>query len=146
MNVAVDGREARLDLRLVPAALTGWAVTAAGVLWSTVGVIAVLATAIVAAGAAAWWGTRPRRCDSGARMTASSAAAILFVGLSFGIAVLLRVEQVSRHPLDERNGDTVRVVVTPSESPRSVAGGRMMFRGSVPVSYTHLTLPTNREV
>ncbi len=133
MSVAVDGLEPRLDLRLVPAALTGWAVTAAGVLWSTVGVVVVLATVVVAAGAAAWWGSRPHRGDSGARMTASGAAAILLVGSSFGIAVLLRVEQASSHPLTERDGDIARVVVTPSESPRSVAGGRMMFRGSVQV-------------
>ena len=38
---AVDGREAHLDLRLVPAALTSWAVTAAGILWSISGVVGV---------------------------------------------------------------------------------------------------------
>ena len=36
---AVDGREVHLDLRLVPAALTSWAVTAAGILWSISGVV-----------------------------------------------------------------------------------------------------------
>ena len=41
------GREVHLDLRLVPAALTSWGVTAAGILWSVSGV-AVLLTAAVA--------------------------------------------------------------------------------------------------
>ena len=46
---AVDGREVHLDLRLVPAALTSWAVTAAGILWSIGGVVVVLVVAIAAA-------------------------------------------------------------------------------------------------
>ena len=35
----MDGREVHLDLRLVPAALTSWAVTAAGILWSIGGIV-----------------------------------------------------------------------------------------------------------
>ena len=34
--------ESRLDLRLVPAALTSWAVTAAGILWQVGGSVAAL--------------------------------------------------------------------------------------------------------
>ena len=129
--IAVDGREARLDLRLVPAALTSWAVTAAGILWSLTGVVAVVAIASLVAGAAAWWGCRRRRADVDARMTAAGFAAIALVGLGFAVAVLLRVEQVRDHPLTARYGTVVGVVVTPSESPRSVRGGRLMFRGSL---------------
>ena len=44
---AVDAVESRLDLRLVPAALTSWAVTAAGILWQAGGSIAALTAAIV---------------------------------------------------------------------------------------------------
>ncbi len=128
---AVDGREARLDLRLVPAALTSWAVTAAGILWSLTGVVVVMAIASLVAGAAAWWGRRPRRSDVDAVMTAAGFAAIALVGLGFAVAVLLRVEQVRDHPLTARYGTVVGVVVTPSESPRLVRGGRLMFRGSL---------------
>ena len=52
-----DDRAARLDLRLVPAALTSWAVTAAGILWSVSGVVGVLLLAIAVAIALAWWGS-----------------------------------------------------------------------------------------
>ena len=50
--IAVDGREVHLDLRLVPAALTSWAVTAAGILWSISGVVVLLSS-----------GGRRRRCE-----------------------------------------------------------------------------------
>ena len=52
----VDGREARLDLRLVPAALTSWGVTAAGILWSISGVGVLLTMVLAAALTTAWWG------------------------------------------------------------------------------------------
>ena len=64
---AVDGREARLDLRLVPAALTSWAVTVAGILWSTNGVVAVVTIAVGAAAVAGWWGSRSGRCEADGR-------------------------------------------------------------------------------
>jgi competence protein ComEC len=128
---AVNGPEARLDLRLVPAALTSWGVTAAGIVWSTIGVLVTVTIAIASAGAAMWWGARPRRSDVDARMTLPGMTAIVLVGLAFAIAVLLRVEQVSHHPLTDRYGAVGAVVVTPSETPRSVAGGRLMFRGSL---------------
>ena len=125
---AADGREAHLDLRLVPAALTSWAVTAAGILWSIGGVV-VLLSAAVAAGATACWGGRHRLPHGGARMTAAAVVAIALIGLGFAVAVQLRVEQVRDHPLVDRYGDAVAVIVTPSETPRSLGGGRLMFRG-----------------
>ncbi|WNG91217.1 ComEC/Rec2 family competence protein [Mycobacterium sp. ITM-2016-00318] len=131
MSIPVDGREGRVDLRLVPAALTSWTVTAGGILWSVTGVVVVAISVVVAAGVAAWWGSRPHRSDSDAGMTAAGATAILLTGLTFGIAVLLRVDHVSSHPLTERYGDVGTVIVTPSESPRSVGGSRVMFRGAL---------------
>jgi competence protein ComEC len=44
----VDTGAARLDLRLVPAALTSWAVTAAGILWQVGGSVAAVALAVTA--------------------------------------------------------------------------------------------------
>ena len=60
----MDAGAARLDLRLVPAALTGWAVTAAGILWQVTGLVVTLAVAVVATSAAGWW-CRGRGEDSG---------------------------------------------------------------------------------
>ena len=128
---AADGREVHLDLRLVPAALTSWAVTAAGILWSISGVVVLLSVAVVAASATAWWGGRHRAPQDGARMTAAAVVAIALVGLGFAVAVQLRVEQVRNHPLVDRVGDVTDVIVTPSETPRSLGGGRLMFRGSL---------------
>jgi competence protein ComEC len=125
-----DGREVQLDLRLVPAALTGWGVTAAGVLWSITGVVLALLSAIAIASAAAWLGRRRGRGDA-ARMTAAGVMAVALVGLGFSVAVALRVEQARHHPLVERYGSVVSVIVTPSESPRSLNGSRLMFRGSL---------------
>ncbi|HYY00559.1 MAG TPA: competence protein, partial [Mycobacterium sp.] len=88
---ALDGREVHLDLRLVPAALTSWAVTAAGILWAFTGVLLVLSVVIAAAGATAWWGRR-RGPPGGAQMTAAGVAAIALVGLGFAVAVSLRAE------------------------------------------------------
>ncbi len=126
---ALDGRAARLDLRLVPAALTSWATTAAGIVWSTGGVIAALAM-MTGAGGAAWWAGRCRPPD-GARSAAAGVVAVALIGLSFSVAVQLRVEQVRHHPLADRYGTVASVIVTPSESPRSLGGSRLMFRGSL---------------
>jgi competence protein ComEC len=126
----LDGREVHLDLRLAPAALTSWAVTAAGILWALSGVLLVLSVVIAAAGATAWWGRR-RGPQGGARMTAAGVAAIALVGLGFAVAVSLRAEQVRHHPLVDRYGTATTVTVTPSETPRSLSGGRLMFRGSL---------------
>jgi competence protein ComEC len=109
---------------LVPAALTGWAVSAAGIVWgpaATTGVL-IVATALTALAIRA---TR----DPGPKAKVwPAAAAVTVVGVSFALAVALRVNDVEHHPLSSRFGDTVAVTVTPTESPRVVAGGRLMFR------------------
>ena len=78
---AVDGRAVHLDLRLVPAALTGWGVTAAGILWSISGVVAVLVVAIAATTAAAWWGSGRRGSRAGVRLPDLTAVPRLRRGL-----------------------------------------------------------------
>jgi competence protein ComEC len=126
-----DGREGHLDLRLVPAALMSWGITAAGILWPIGGVLVVLSAALTAASAAAWWSTRHRPSRDGVRLTAAGMVAVALTALSFGIAVQLRVEQMRHHPLLDRYGSVTAVVVTPSETPRSLGGARLMFRGSL---------------
>ncbi len=64
-------------------------------------------------------------------MTAAGVVAIALVGLGFAVAVQLRVDQVRNHPLTTRYGTVTTVIVTPSETPRSLGGGRLMFRGSL---------------
>ncbi|MGX9792453.1 ComEC/Rec2 family competence protein [Mycobacterium sp. MMS18-G62] len=122
---------ARLDLRLVPAALTSWAVTAAGILWHAVGSIAVLATAVVATAVVGWCGSGRRDTVVDFRALATGVIAVGVVGTGFAVAVGLRVGEVRDHPITLRYGTVAAVVVTPSESPRALGGGRTMFRGSL---------------
>jgi competence protein ComEC len=126
----VDGSEPHLDLRLVPAALTGWAVTAAGILWAGSGVVAALLAAIVAA-AVLWWVGARRKVAAAARMTAAGTVAVALAGLGFAVAIQLRVDQARHHPIADRYGTVATVIVTPSETPRSLGGNRMMFRGAL---------------
>ncbi|MDV3128275.1 ComEC/Rec2 family competence protein [Mycobacterium sp. 21AC1] len=116
--------EEGLDLRLVPAALTAWAVTAAGIVWCTAGsVVTALVAVMLAAVTAARFKT-----GSGTPIWAA-VLAVAVVGTGFAIAVGLRTHQLRQHPLTSRYGSTVTVVVAASESPRVLNGGRMMFRG-----------------
>jgi competence protein ComEC len=128
---AAEPRALRLDLRLVPAALTSWAVTAAGILWSAGGVIAALVLAIVATIAAGACSSRDRGFRTAARRAGAATVGILVAGLGFAIAVQLRVDELRHHPIADRYGTVAAVIVTPSETPRSLGGGRMMFRGSL---------------
>jgi competence protein ComEC len=123
-SVDVGGR---VDLRLVPAAVTAWAVTAAGILWHGPGatVTALAAAAITAAGA--WWGSG----RAGAAPTTAAVLAVAVVGAGFTIAVGLRVHQLHHHPVADRYGTSATVIVTPSESPRALGSGRLIFRGSM---------------
>ena len=56
----------------------------------------------------------------------SGVVAVAVVGTAFAVAVGLRVGELRHHPIVERYGTVATVVVTPSETPRSLDGGRMM--------------------
>lgn len=118
------------DLRLVPAALTSWVVTAAGIQWAQAGSLAGIAVSVAATAAAGWWGTH-RRQRGEARSLAAGLTAVLLVGAGFAVAVTLRANEVGHHPIADRLGTVTAVVVTPTETPRLVKGGRVMFRGSL---------------
>ncbi|AFM18139.1 ComEC/Rec2-related protein [Mycolicibacterium chubuense NBB4] len=122
---------APVDLRLVPAALTSWAVTAAGIVWAVPGAVVGAAVSVVATAAAGWWGARRGRRAVPSRALAMGVAAVAVVGAGFALAVCMRVEQVRQHPATGYFGSSTRVVVTPSESPRVLEGGRTMVRGSL---------------
>lgn len=119
-----------LDLRLVPAALTGWAVTAAGILWQVTGLIASLAVAVAATSAVGWW-FRARGDDTDTRAIGAGALAVAVVGASLAISVGLRVDALRQHPITERYGTIATVVVMPVESPRRLGGDRTMFRAAL---------------
>lgn len=119
----------RLDVRLVPSAVTAWAVSAAGIVW---GLGWWLAGAGVAVGAG-WFGVcrvagkrRPllRTGLSGVLATAA-------VGTGFGIAVGLRADSAAAHPLAQRLGTSAWVTVAPLETPRRAGPGRLMFRADL---------------
>ncbi|KQY06283.1 competence protein [Mycobacterium sp. Root135] len=109
------------DVRLVPSALTSWAVTAAGIVWGGAAAVMVAAVAVLVAALIAWrW-----------RMVWSVVVAVAAVGVAFAVVVGLRVDDVEHHPVVSRYGTTAAVVVTPSESPRILRGMRMMFRAKL---------------
>jgi competence protein ComEC len=121
----VDG--ARLDVRLVPAALAAWTVTASGILWGGGGAAcAALVCVGLTAGGHRWVA---RRVDGVRALAAVGAVAVVAAG--FSVAITLRVHQLDRHPVTTLYGGTADVLVTPTESPRTVAGGRLMFRGTL---------------
>ncbi|WP_371869059.1 ComEC/Rec2 family competence protein [Mycobacterium botniense] len=119
----------RVDVRLVPAALTSWIVTAAGIVWPVGRVIAALGVILGAVSAALlWWAGRGA---TWARAVGVATIAAGAVGVGFGIAITLRTEAVRHHPITAAFGTTAQVTVTPTESALAVGGSRMMFRAKL---------------
>jgi competence protein ComEC len=122
---------AKLDVRLVPAALTCWLVTAAGIWWPVGRVLAWCFAGLVIGVLTLRMARRDRR-----RFGAVSAGlvAVGVVGAGFGFAVALRADAVGRHTVTAAFGTTDTVTVTPTESPLSVGAGghgRLMFRATL---------------
>jgi competence protein ComEC len=118
-----------LDIRLVPAALTGWIVTAAGIVWPVGRPLALCCVALLAASAA--MACHPRCRSPRPRSIAAGLVAIGVVGAGFGLAIALRADAVARHPITAAFGTTTPVTVTPTESAQSLARGRLMFRATL---------------
>jgi competence protein ComEC len=112
------------DLRLAPAALTSWAVTASGILWGP----AVTLGALVVATALTALAIRRVRDPESPTLIWPAAMAVAAIGALFALSVALRVNDAEHHPVSARVGSTVAVMVVPTESPRIVTGGRVMFR------------------
>lgn len=117
-----------LDLRIVPAALTAWSVSAAGIVWGPWASVVVGLAALAIAWPAARWGgghgTDPQP-------VAAAVVAVVAVALGFSVAVGLRVSQVEHHPIVRLYGSSASVEVVPGETPRVVNGGRLMFRAAL---------------
>ena len=120
-----------VDARLVPAALTCWAVTAIAIVWRAGTAAAVVCVLVAASAAVAGW--RARR--QGAPVRAAVSAVVLgaaVIGAGFGWAAAVRVDAVERHPLAALYSRSTDVTVTASEQPRPVRdGGRVVFRAAL---------------
>jgi competence protein ComEC len=123
---------AHLDVRLVPAALTSWIVTAAGIVWP-VGSACASCCVVLAIGSGVLWWYAARRSERAAPLCAISAGlvAIGVVGAGYGLAIALQADAVGRHPIIAAFGTSAPVTVTPSESAVSLGGGRLMFRATI---------------
>lgn len=119
----------RLDVRLVPAALTAWGVTAAGIVWGLGPLLALCGAGIGVCWLLAGYLLRNRLPLL--RATAAGVLGATVVGAGFGLAAGLRSEAVRQHPLAARVGSTAPVTVTPVDSPRQSGSGRLMFRGDL---------------
>ncbi len=118
------------DLRLIPAALTAWAVTAAGISWGYAAAGAAVLGGVAATVATGCWASRTRT-RGGRGPVLIAAAAVALVGGGFAVAVCLRVDAVRHHPVTTYVGSVAEVVITPDETPRVLDGGRTMFRATL---------------
>lgn len=123
-----DPATARLDARLVPSAVTSWVVTAAGILWPIGDVVGSLCAAAGVCGALLWRAAsrRPRMRAIGIGLAAAG-----LVGAGFGLAIMLRANAITAHPITAAFGTATEVDITPSQSAVPVGRGHVMFRGSL---------------
>lgn len=120
---------ARLDVRLVPAAVAAWVVTAAGIVWGL-----GMALAVLSAGIGISWALAGRWLPDRVpllRTTAAGVAGMTLIGAGFGVSAALRSEAVRHHPLAARTGQTDQVSLTAVEGPRPLGSGRLLFRGDL---------------
>lgn len=127
------GEPKEFDVRLVPAAATAWVVTVVGIRWGAVASLCAVVVAVAGALGAAAAARRRLRSDAAASAVVPGVVAVAAVGLAFVIATGLRVADVAAHPAAERHGTVARVVVTVTDTPRPIAGSRLMFRATLDV-------------
>jgi competence protein ComEC len=125
----------RVDLRLVPAALTSWAVTAVGILWPLGGVLAGMCVIVALAAAL----LRGRAATDVGRAVSTGLIAVAVVGIGFGMAIMLRANGVRDHPIVQLVGTAAMVTITPTESPRAVGTGRLMVKANLELVNQHET-------
>jgi len=118
-----------LDVRLVPAALTSWMVTAAGTLWPVGRACATCCVMLAAVSAALL--LYAARGHARLRSIGAGLLAIGLVGAGFGLAIALRADAVSRHPIAAVFGAAMPVTVSPSETAQSLGRDRLMFRATL---------------
>lgn len=120
----------RLDVRLVPAAIIAWAVTAAGIHWQIGGPLAWGCVLVgVLAGVLPWCGGPFRRPTW--TLVATAVAAGALTGAGFGWAVALRCESIAHHRITDQFGRTETVTVSPNASAVTAGARRVMFRATL---------------
>lgn len=119
----------RVDLRLVPSAVTAWTVTAAGLTYG----LGLWLAALSAGFGAVWWMVARQVGDRRPLMRAATAGVLgsAIVGAGFGISVALRSDAVDAHPLSRRFGTADWVALAPLETPRRAGPARVMFRAEL---------------
>jgi competence protein ComEC len=127
-----DPGSARLDVRLVPAALTAWVVTAAGIWWPFARAVAscCVVLLVVAAGLTCYAARGPARARP-LRTLGAGLVAVGVVGAGYGLAIALRTDAVARHPIAAAFGTAAPVTVSPTESALPLGPGRLMFRATL---------------
>lgn len=120
-----------LDLRLVPAALTSWAVTAAGIIWPVGGASAAAVVVLLAVLLHRFTGRMAAREPGRPIFGMAAVVAVTLVAAAFAVSIGLRSNEVRHHPITARIGTTVAVTVTPAETPRVLSGGRLLFRAAL---------------
>ncbi|WP_068177245.1 ComEC/Rec2 family competence protein [Mycobacterium sp. UM_CSW] len=119
-------------MRLVPAALTGWLVTAAGICWPVGRAVAACCVVLLGVGAAlaCHAALGPARAPR-LRTVGAGLVAVGVVGAGFGLAIALRSDAVAHHPITATFGTAAPVTVSPTESPLPLGPGRLMFRATL---------------
>ena len=120
-----------LDLRLVPAALTAWSVSASAIVWHPGAAIVVGLGAVASTWLVARWGAGRNARGTDRPSVGAAVLAVAAVAAGFAVSVGLRVHQVEHHPIGRLYGDAATVEMVPTETPRVVGGGRLMFRGEL---------------
>jgi competence protein ComEC len=131
LQAGADPGSARLDVRLVPAALSSWIVTAAGIMWPVGAIVGLICLVLAAFSAAMFWHPTISQRPQWARTASVGLLGIGVVGAGFGFAIALRVAAVDHHPITPAFGHAAPVTVTPNESAISVGRGRLLFRASL---------------
>lgn len=116
----------RLDVRLVPAAVTAWIVTAGGIAWP-IGAALAGGCAVLAVAAGLVWCRRGRA----PAVVSAGLVAVAVVGTGYGLAIALRADALGRHPITAAFGKVEPVTVSLSESPVALGRGRLMFRATL---------------
>lgn len=118
----------RYDVRLVPAALTSWVVTAVGILWQS-GIVLTAVCTVTAVGCVVM--RRRFTTTSARRAVATAVLAAAVIGAGFGLAVTLRDNAVRQHPVAQNIGRSLEVTVLITESPRPLGSGRLLVKADL---------------
>lgn len=110
-------------MRLVPAALTAWAVTVAGIAWQ-IGYFVAVALAVTAL-------ILLLTPVPASRTLKVAVLAVLVAGAGYALSVAVRVDAVHDHPLTRRVGQSTDVAVRVTDDPRPAVGHRVVLRGDL---------------